>query len=71
MLERKENYIMTGVFIKDMFMPGHCGRCPMALLNHYGERTCFITESDVTDNATWIEDRPDDCPMREMEVKND
>ena len=56
---------MSGIFIKNMFMPRHCGRCPLALLDGYGDRVCFITESDVTSNATWLEERPNDCPMEE------
>lgn len=60
---------MLGIYIKDMSLPEHCGKCPMALLSWAGYRTCFITESDVTGNATWAEDRPRDCPMVEMELE--
>ena len=58
---------MAGVIIKDMWLPEHCGKCPMALLNAYGDRRCFITDSNVTNNATWAEERHDRCPMVEME----
>ena len=58
---------MSGLFIKDMCLPQHCGECPFALLDHYGYRRCYVTESNVTDNATWAEDRPGDCPMEERE----
>lgn len=58
---------MSGIFIKDMSLPEHCGQCPLALLNGWGERHCFVTDSNVTGNATWAEDRPGDCPMEERE----
>ena len=58
---------MSGIFIKGMSMPEDCGACPMALLTHYGERQCFITESDVTGNATWAMNRAEDCPLEEWE----
>lgn len=61
---------MSGIFIKDMWLPEHCGKCPLALLDGYGERKCFVTESDVTGNATWAGDRASDCPMREMDVED-
>lgn len=38
---------MTGIFIPGMSMPEHCGRCPLGILTHYGERECFINELNV------------------------
>ena len=58
---------MSGLFIKDMSLPMHCGLCPLALLDVWGYRKCFITESDVTGHATWMECRSGDCPMEERE----
>lgn len=57
---------MSGIFIKDMFLPAHCGACPLALLDSYGYRSCYVTDSDVTRLAVY-EERSGDCPMEERE----
>ena len=58
---------MAGLFIKDMYLPEHCGECPLALLNSYGERFCFVTDADVTRCDGWVETRHGNCPMEERE----
>ena len=62
---------MSGIFIKDMWLPEHCGACPLAMLNGYGERRCFVTDSTVTefDSNGWPGGRSGDCPMIEVEER--
>ncbi len=58
---------MSGLFIKDMSLPEHCGKCPLALLNGWGERYCFVTDHDVTACDGWTYNRHSECPMEERE----
>ena len=51
-----------GVFIKDMYLPDNCLKCPFAMLNKYGERLCYFTDRKV-----WIYDRHEECPLEERE----
>ena len=62
---------MRGIFIKDMYLPEHCGVCPLALLNAFGERRCFGTDSDVTeyDSNGWSGGRRENCPMSERDLE--
>ena len=56
---------MSGVIVKDMTMPESCAECPLAMLNHYRERYCFVTESIVDIDPFY--GRKDNCPMTEIE----
>lgn len=58
---------MSGIFIKNMWMPEHCGKCPMALLDGYGERHCYVTDTCVTNCDGWTYNRSEDCPLEERD----
>ena len=62
---------MTGVFIPGMSMPEHCGRCPLAILTHYGERECFINELNVSSYMDGWMGRHESCPMEEKEIEEE
>lgn len=50
--------------IKCMRLPESCLRCPLSIINHYGERECFVTEEDV---SVFVYERPEECPMEETD----
>lgn len=58
---------MSGLFVKDMYMPECCGVCPMSLLDGYGERRCYVTDSMVTKFDSYYNERSGDCPLEERE----
>ena len=58
---------MSGIFISEMIIPEHCGVCPLSILNSYGERECFVTECKVTNEATYLTERHERCPMEEID----
>lgn len=62
---------MTGVFIPGISMPEHCGRCPLAILTHYGERECFINELNVDIYTEGRMGRHHSCPMEEKEIEEE
>ena len=55
---------MEAVKINNMYIPETCMNCPLATLDSYGYRICFVTEVNVTNNY-W--DRNDRCPMEKVE----
>lgn len=59
---------MNGVFIEEMNLPNHCCECPLALLDSYGYRNCFITGYNVSEEAYLLNERHYMCPMSEIEV---
>lgn len=62
---------MTGVFIGGMSMPEHCGRCPLAILTHYGARECFINELNVGSYMDSWMGRHHNCPMEEKDIEEE
>ena len=52
------------VRIRGMRIPENCVSCPLALLNNYGERVCYVTEEDVTE---MFYDRHDKCQIEEVD----
>ena len=59
---------MSGIIIEGMSIPNSCVECPLAMLNRYHERFCFVTESMA--NIDPFYGRPDDCPMKELEEES-
>lgn len=57
---------MSGIKIKNMYLPKSCLSCPLALLDKYADHHCFVTGYNVTLSCEYDE-RHSECPMEEIE----
>lgn len=54
------------VLIKNMYLPESCLKCPLSLMDTYGQHICFITEN-IVDNHIYYGERDTECPMEQVE----